>query len=88
MRELRSQGLPLSDIAKRTGSTVAVVRRIVGKVDPEAERERRRQLDAIALRIDAEPLTFNEKAERWKAETGKCAVTFWRTVKRAKGEGQ
>ena len=65
IRQLRAVGLGLAEIAKQTGSTVAVIRRIVGKVDQEA---RRLQQEEVARRIDAEPLTWKEKAARWTAE--------------------
>jgi hypothetical protein len=81
IQQLRTGGLSLSKIAEQTGSTVAVVRRIVGKVDQEARRERQ---EAIAGRIDAEPLAWDEKVARWRAETGQCEATFWRVLKRAK----
>jgi hypothetical protein len=85
MRELRSQGRSLAEIAEQTGSTATIVRRIVGKVDPVQERERRRFQEEVALRIDTEPLTFNEKVARWKAEIGQNGATFWPILKRARG---
>jgi hypothetical protein len=71
----------LAEIARQTGSTVAVVRRIVGKVDQEA---RRKQQAEVAQRIDGEPLGWGEKVARWGAETGQSEVTFWRVLKRLK----
>ena len=82
IRQLRAEGLSLAEIARRTGSTVAVVRRIVGKVDQEA---RRMKQEETARRIDGEPLGWGEKVARWKAETGQSEVTFWRVLKRLKG---
>ena len=58
---------------------MAVVRRVVGKVDVEAAR---RQQEATARRINAEPLAWSEKVAMWKEQTGQCAVTFWRVLKR------
>jgi hypothetical protein len=58
---------------------VAVVRRIVGKVDQEARRQRQEE---TVQRIDGEPLAWGEKVARWKAETWQCEVTFWSALKR------
>lgn len=71
-------------MAKRTGSTVSIVRRIVGKVNPDEAKERRAKQEATAKRIDTEPLTFKEKARKWVAETGQSEVTFWRVLQRGK----
>jgi hypothetical protein len=72
----------VAEIARQTGSTVAVVRRIVGKVDQDA---RRKQQEEIACRIDGEPLGWGEKVARWKSETGQSEATFWRVLKRLNG---
>ena len=82
IRQLRSLGLSVAEIARRTETNAAVVRRIVGKLDPGEVMERKRLQEETARRIDAEPLTWSEKAERWTAETGQSSATFWRVLKR------
>jgi hypothetical protein len=79
---LRSLGLSVAEIAKRTETTAAIVRRIVGKLDPGEMAEKRRLQEETARRIDAEPLTWSEKAKRWTAETGQSGATLWRVLKR------
>lgn len=69
----------MAKIAQQTGSTPAVVRRIVGKVDQEAHRK---EQEEVARRINAEDLPWGQKAARWKAETGQSEVTLWRVLKR------
>jgi hypothetical protein len=72
----------VAEIAKRTKTTAAIVRRIVGKLDPQDVAKRRRLQEETARRIDAEPLPWSEKAKRWAAETGQSGATFWRVLKR------
>jgi hypothetical protein len=69
----------VAEVARQAGSTVAVVRRIVGKVDVEGHR---RQQDATAARINAEPLAWSGKVAMWKNETGQSEATFWRVLQR------
>lgn len=75
----------MAEIAKQTGKTPAIVRRVVGKLDPQAKADRHRLQEATARRIDAEPLSRSEKAECWKAETGQSEATFWRVLRRGSG---
>jgi hypothetical protein len=82
IRQLRSRGLSVAEIARQTDTTPAVVRRVVGKLDPEAVAERRRLQEETARRINAEPLSWSEKAKSWTAETGQSEATFWRVLKR------
>lgn len=82
IRQLRSEGLSLAEVAKQAETTPAVVRRIVGKLDPDAEAARRVAQMEVARRIDAQPLPWSEKAELWTAETGQSGTTFWRVLKR------
>jgi hypothetical protein len=85
IKQLRGSGLSLASVAQQTRTSVAVVRRIVGKVD--VERTRRRYEEA-AKRIDSEGGTWTEKVAKWKAETGRCAVTYWRVLKDKETVGQ
>lgn len=77
--QLRAEKLSVAKIAHLTGSTTAVVRRIVGKLDQVARRKRQ---EAAARRINAEDLSWGEKAARWKAETGQSEATLWRVLNR------
>lgn len=88
IRQLRSLGLSVAEIAKRTEMTAAVVRRIVGKLDPGEVARRRRLQEETARRINAEPLPWSEKAARWTAETGQSGATFWRVLTRIDEAGQ
>lgn len=81
IRELRSTGASLEEVAKQTGTTVAVVRRLVPPVDTAGHR---REQEEKARTIDALPLTWCEKAERWMEETGTSGTTFWRVCQRLK----
>jgi hypothetical protein len=82
IRQLRALGRSVADIARRTGETVATVRRIVGKLDPEAVADRRRLQEETVRRIDAEPMSWSKKVKRWMSETGQSGATFWRVLKR------
>ena len=84
IRQLRAEGLSLADVAQQSGATVAVVRRVCGKLDPAEEAARRLSQEQIARRIDAEPICWAEKVIRWVAETGQCGATFWRVLKRCR----
>ena len=86
IRQLRSEGLSLTEVAKQAETTPAVVRRIVGKLDPDAEEARRATQVEVARRIDAQPLPWSEKARLWTEETGQSGTTFWRILKRCGGE--
>jgi hypothetical protein len=82
----RSEGLSLADVAQASGATVAVVRRVCGKLDAAVEAARRLQ-EQIARRIDAEPICWAEKVVRWVAETGQSGATLWRVLKRCGSSG-
>jgi hypothetical protein len=84
IRQLRAQRLSLAEVAQESGATVAVVRRVCGKLDPAAEASRRRRQEQIARRIDAEPICWTEKVVRWVAETGQSGATLWRVLKRCR----
>ena len=79
IRQLRSEGGSLAEVAQRAGTTVAKVRRLVPRIDKSAQRRRQEE---TARAIDALPLTRGEKAERWKGQTGQSETTFWRVLKR------
>jgi hypothetical protein len=83
VRRLRADGHSLAEVAERAGTTVAKVRRIVGKVDTEGQRRRQEE---IARAIDGEPLTWGEKVARWKHQTGRSGATFWRVLRRVKAK--
>lgn len=85
IRQLRAQGRSVAEIARKTGVTVATVRRIVGKLDPAVKERRRKEQEATAARIDARPAPWPEKVRRWKAETGQSGATLFRIIKRMKG---
>jgi hypothetical protein len=82
IRRLGESGLSVAKIAAETGTTPAVVRRVVGKRDNASVRERQ---EATAKRIVAEGGSWSEKAAKWKVETGKSPVTMWRVLKRCGG---
>lgn len=82
IRELRGQGLSVSEVAKTTGTTSGVVRRIVGKLDPSHEAQRRIEQETTAKRIEAEGGTWSEKVKKWEQATGTTGTTFWRVLKR------
>jgi hypothetical protein len=82
IRQLRSEGLSLAEVAKQAETTPAVVRRIVGKLDPDLEEAHRKAKVKVARRIDALPLPWSEKAKLWTEETGQSGTTFWRILKR------
>lgn len=82
IQELRSQGLSLDAIAKRTSSTPAIVRRIVGPLNKEEEAVKRRKHEELAKTINAQKITFNEKAKRFEVETGLGMTTFWRLTRK------
>jgi lambda repressor-like predicted transcriptional regulator len=82
IRRLRGEGHSLAEVAARAGTTVAVVRRLVGRRDRAAIRQRQQEL---ARGIDAEPLIWAGKVARWRAETGLCGATLRRALKRPGG---
>jgi hypothetical protein len=84
IRQLRASGLSLAEVAERAGTTVAIVRRVAGKLDREAIR---RHQEETAQRIDAEDLTWGEKVAKWQEETGQSEATFWRVLQRVKKGG-
>ncbi len=63
---------------------MGVVRRVVGKLDRAAIRQRQEE---VARRINAEPLTWSEKVARWNAETGLSEATLCRALQRDAGPG-
>src|SRR5262249_46295309 len=81
IRQLRGEGLSLAEIADRTGATMSVVRRLVGKVDRSSSRN---EQEEMARQIDQEPLPWHEKVARWKEKTGQSEATFWRVLQRCK----
>jgi hypothetical protein len=82
IRQLRSSDLSVAEIARQTRTTAGVVRRVVGKLDPQAVADQRRHQEETARRIDSEEATWPEKVARWTAETGQSGATFWRVLKR------
>jgi hypothetical protein len=86
IRQLRSEGISVAEIARRTGTTPSVVRRVVGKLDPERVADQRRRQEETARRIDAERLSWSEKVKLWTEETGQSGATFWRVLKRSASE--
>jgi hypothetical protein len=76
--------MSLAEVAERTGTTVAIVRRIVGRLDRAGIRQRQ---DEIAKRIARESLPWSEKVARWKDETGQSEATLWRVLKRCDTSG-
>ena len=82
IRQLRADGHSVAEIARKTGTTVSAVRRIVGKLDPAQKERRRKEQDAIAARINAGPGSWSQKVKRWKAETGQSEATLFRVLER------
>jgi transcriptional regulator with XRE-family HTH domain len=78
IRQLRSQGLSMAQIADRTGTTVAVVRRLV---EGTAAGLKAKEEEA-ARRIGALPLPWWEKVKLWEDETGKSGATLRRLLKK------
>ena len=85
IRQLRAESHSVAEIARRTGATVAEVRRIVGKLDPVEKERRRKEQEATAARINARSESWPEKVRRWTAETGQSETTLFRIIKRIKG---
>jgi hypothetical protein len=82
IRQLRALGLSVARIARQTGTSPAVVRRIVGKLDPAEKERRTKEQEATATRINAGPGSWSEKVKQWEAATGQSEVTFWRVLHR------
>jgi hypothetical protein len=82
IRQLRALGRSVAEIVRRTGATVATVRRIVGKLDPAEKDRRRKEQEATATRINAGSASWSEKVKRWEAATGQSEATFWRVLHR------
>jgi hypothetical protein len=82
IRQLRALGRSVAEIARKTGATVATIRRIVGKLDPAVKERHRKEQEATAARIDARPDPWPEKVRRWKAKTGQSEATLFRVIKR------
>jgi len=87
IRQLRAEGCSVAEIARRTGTTVSEVRRIVGKINPAEKERRRKEQDATAARINAGPGPWSEKVRQWEAETGQSGATLWRVLHRPKEVG-
>ena len=85
IRQLRAEGCAVAEIARRTGTTVSEVRRIVGKLDPVEKERRRQEQEATAARINSRSEPWAEKVRRWKAETGQSGATLFRIIKRIEG---
>jgi hypothetical protein len=81
-------GLSVAKIAKQTGTTAAVVRRIVGKLDPAAKERRGKEQEATAARINARSEPWPEKVRRWKAETGQSEATLFRVLERLRSAAE
>jgi hypothetical protein len=84
IRQLRAEGLSLAEVARQAGSTVNVVRRVVGRLDKAAIRA---QQEETAREIDSQSLPWSGKVALWKERTGQSEVTFWRVLQRAKEAG-
>ena len=67
-----------------TGSTQGVVRRIVGKLDPEEVQEARQCQMDTARQIDGLPISWPEKVARWEEQTGQSGATLWRVLKKCR----
>jgi hypothetical protein len=61
------------------GSTVNVVRRLVGKLDKAAIRARQEE---TAREIASQPSPWSGKVALWKERTGQSEATFWRVLRR------
>ncbi len=81
IKQLREHGHSLQAIADATGTTVAIVRKIVGTTD--GGKAKLKEQEATARRIEAEGGTWTEKVKKWKKATGKSEATFWRVLRRA-----
>jgi hypothetical protein len=85
IRQLRALGRSVAEIARKTGATVAMVRRIVGKLDPQEKERRRKEKEQAAAPINAGTAPWADKVRRWRAETGQSEATLFRIIKRIKG---
>ena len=79
IRLLRLKGLSLAGIAQQSGTTVPIVRRVVGTLDRTLGRKKQ---DDVARKVHALGGSWSERAAAWRAETGQCEVTYWRVLKR------
>ncbi len=52
------------------------------KLDPQAEKDRQRHQDEVALRINALPLPWDVKVEIWQEELAQSEATFCRVLNR------
>ena len=52
------------------------------KLDPQAEKDRQRHQDEVALRINALPLPWDVKVEIWQEELALSETTFCLVLKR------
>ena len=88
IRQLRAEGCSVAEIARRTGTTVSEVRRIVGKLIPAEKEKRRKEQEATAARINAQSGSWSEKVRRWIAETGQSEATFFRVLERRRSAAE
>jgi hypothetical protein len=88
IRQLRALGRSVAEIARKTGATVATVRRIVGKLDPAEKERRQKEQEAAAARINAGPGSWSQKVKQWKAETGQSDATFFRVLERLRSAAE
>ena len=76
--------MSLAEVARQAGSTVNVVRRVVGKLDKVAIRA---QQEETAREIASQPLPWSGKVALWNERTGQSEATFWRVLQRVKEAG-
>lgn len=79
IRRLRIKGLSLAEIARQAGTTIPIVRRVVGKLGRTPQRQNQEE---VARRVHALGGPWSEQAAAWEAATGQCEVTYWRVLKR------
>ena len=88
IRQLRAEGCSVAEIARRTGTTVSEVRRIVGKLDPAQKQRHRKEQEEIAARINARAGSWTQKVKRWEAETGQSEATLFRVLERLRSAAE
>ena len=71
--------MSLAEIARQSGTTVPVVRRVVGKLDRTPVRQRQ---DDAARKVHALGGSWSEQVAAWKVETRQSEVTYWKVLKR------
>jgi hypothetical protein len=88
IRQLRALGRSVAEIARKTGATIATVRRIVGKLGPAEKERHRKEQEEIATRINAGPGAWSRKVKQWKAETGQSEATLFRVLERLRSAAE